>query len=242
MRSSTTWNARLDGRPVAAQADTMAYRASQFVRRHKLAVAASALLVLALTAGTVGHHLRHVARPSRRSRGPHRSRHGGTLFRFSRQHVRSLDAGRFQGQAGDGRDILERGAAKVRKELVNEPALQARLLATIGWVYARQGLYAEARPLLDEAVTLARATGETGDSTWRERWFVAVRTSASRMNRRGRVGRPGGAGHSRIGLWAEGCARRSRGDRTGSAVADQRSRAGVAPLPAQLRLVDGHEG
>ena len=44
----------LDGRPVAAQADTMAYRAGKFVRRHKLAVAASALLALALTAGAVG--------------------------------------------------------------------------------------------------------------------------------------------------------------------------------------------
>jgi tetratricopeptide (TPR) repeat protein len=67
-----------------------------------------------------------------------------------------------KGRAVTARDILEQGAGRVRKELAAEPALQARLLATIGWVYARQGLYAEARPILDEAVALARTTGEEG--------------------------------------------------------------------------------
>ena len=59
-------------------------------------------------------------------------------------------------------DILQEGVDRVHKELRGEPALQARLLATIGWVYARQGHYPQARPILDEAVTLARATGEDG--------------------------------------------------------------------------------
>ena len=128
----------LDGRPVAAQADTMAYRASRFVRRHKLAVAASALLVLALTAGTVGTTLGMLR--ARRAEAEARTE-AATAERYSDFLVNMFEVSTPEGSKGrqvTARDILERGAAKVRKELVNEPALQARLLATIGWVYARQ--------------------------------------------------------------------------------------------------------
>ncbi len=43
----------LEGLPVRARKDTPAYRASKFVRRHKLSVAATVLVALALVAGTI---------------------------------------------------------------------------------------------------------------------------------------------------------------------------------------------
>jgi non-specific serine/threonine protein kinase/serine/threonine-protein kinase len=43
----------LEGRPVLARADTLAYRATKFVRRHKAAVTAAALLFLSLVGGIV---------------------------------------------------------------------------------------------------------------------------------------------------------------------------------------------
>ncbi|MFL6450034.1 MAG: tetratricopeptide repeat protein [Bryobacteraceae bacterium] len=60
------------------------------------------------------------------------------------------------------RDIPQRGAARIRKELVHEPLLEARLFATIGYVYTELGNYSEARRTLDDAVALARATGDKG--------------------------------------------------------------------------------
>jgi serine/threonine protein kinase len=44
----------LEGLPVTAHPDTRAYRAGKFVRRHKLGVAAAALLVLSLLGGVLG--------------------------------------------------------------------------------------------------------------------------------------------------------------------------------------------
>jgi tetratricopeptide (TPR) repeat protein/tRNA A-37 threonylcarbamoyl transferase component Bud32 len=152
----------LDGRPVAAQADTMAYRAGKFVRRHKLAVAASVLLALALTAGAVGTTVGMLR--ARRAEAEARTE-AATAERYSSFLVNMFEVAAPEGSKGravTAMDILEQGAGRVRKELAAEPALQARLLATIGWVYARQGLYTEARPILDESVAIARATGEEG--------------------------------------------------------------------------------
>jgi non-specific serine/threonine protein kinase/serine/threonine-protein kinase len=44
----------LDGMPVTARQDTLGYRASKFVRRHKVAVASGVLLMVSMTAGLVG--------------------------------------------------------------------------------------------------------------------------------------------------------------------------------------------
>ena len=43
----------LDGRPVLARADTLAYRTSKFVRRHKAAVSAASLVLVSLVGGIV---------------------------------------------------------------------------------------------------------------------------------------------------------------------------------------------
>jgi non-specific serine/threonine protein kinase/serine/threonine-protein kinase len=44
----------LSGRPVRARPDTLAYRAGKFVRRHRVSVAAAALVLLSLVAGIAG--------------------------------------------------------------------------------------------------------------------------------------------------------------------------------------------
>ena len=44
----------LDHEPVSARADSLAYRASKFVRRYRLAVGAASVTLLALLAGVVG--------------------------------------------------------------------------------------------------------------------------------------------------------------------------------------------
>ena len=44
----------LDHEPVSARADSLAYRASKFVRRYRLAVGAASATLLALLAGVIG--------------------------------------------------------------------------------------------------------------------------------------------------------------------------------------------
>jgi serine/threonine-protein kinase len=154
----------LHGQPVSARTDALRYRAGKFVRRHRVGVAAAALLVLALLAGTVGTTIGMIR--ARRAEAAARTE-AATAERYSTFLVDMFEVAAPEGSKGrdvSAGEILEQGAARIRKELVSEPLLQARLLATIGWVYTRQGLYAQARPLLDEAVTLARGKGEIADA------------------------------------------------------------------------------
>ncbi len=71
----------------------------------------------------------------------------------------------WQTEAGaiTARQILDRGAQRIRSQLAEQPLTQARLLDTIGLVYLQLGLFEEARPLLVEGLELRSATtGGTG--------------------------------------------------------------------------------
>lgn len=63
------------------------------------------------------------------------------------------------GGGGDvtAREILANGAARLERELADQPVLRARLMTVIGEVETRIGMYDEAEPLLDEALAVRRA-------------------------------------------------------------------------------------
>jgi len=145
--------------PVEASPPSAAYRIKKFVRRHRVAASSAALLVLALLAGTVGTTVGMVR--ARRAEAAARTE-AATADRYSSFLVEMFETATPEGSKGrevSAREILERGATRIRTELAAEPLLEARLLATIGWVYAQLALYSEARPMLDDAVALARGTG-----------------------------------------------------------------------------------
>lgn len=64
------------------------------------------------------------------------------------------DPGETRGSTVTARELLDRGAGKIRGSLRDQPLAQARLLDTIGQVYAKLGLYGQARPLLEDSLTL----------------------------------------------------------------------------------------
>jgi tetratricopeptide (TPR) repeat protein/tRNA A-37 threonylcarbamoyl transferase component Bud32 len=66
------------------------------------------------------------------------------------------DPGEARGSSVTARELLDRGAQKVRHELGAQPLSRARLMDTIGQTYYKLGLYREARPLLEDALALRR--------------------------------------------------------------------------------------
>ena len=56
---------------------------------------------------------------------------------------------RKKGEGGDvtARELLESGAVRIQEDLADQPVVQARLLHTIGRVYASLGMYPEALDL-----------------------------------------------------------------------------------------------
>lgn len=67
------------------------------------------------------------------------------LFRIS-------DPSEARGNSLTAREVLEKGAARVEKQLAKQPQIQATLLDTLGTVYMGLGLYGQAQPLLESAV------------------------------------------------------------------------------------------
>ena len=52
------------------------------------------------------------------------------------------------------REVLDRGAERLREELTGDPATRARLLTTLGKIRGDLGLYRDAQSLLEEALAV----------------------------------------------------------------------------------------
>lgn len=147
----------LEGLPVIARKDTFGYRAGKFIQRHKAAVAAAAVIAL-LVIGFVLTTIMQSARIVReRDRAERERDKAASVSTFLVDLFKVSDPSEAKGNAITAREILDKGADKVRQELKDQPEVQATLMDTIGRVYRSLGLYDRAAPLLDEALRLRRA-------------------------------------------------------------------------------------
>jgi serine/threonine-protein kinase len=140
------------GRPILARPTSVRYRASKFVRRHRLGVTAAALVVLAVLAGATAAlvQARAAAREGERAAQTRDFLVG--VFEVS-------DPDRARGQTITARDLLDRGSERIRRERSMDPALRADLLEVLGNLYLRLGVFDRARPHLEEALALNRSAG-----------------------------------------------------------------------------------
>src|SRR5918995_3446287 len=67
------------------------------------------------------------------------------------------DPSEARGNSITAREIMDKGAARIHKELTAQPAIQATLMETMGTVYTSLGLYKQAAKLLSSALDKRRA-------------------------------------------------------------------------------------
>jgi eukaryotic-like serine/threonine-protein kinase len=134
------------GVPVAARRGTVTYRAGRFLRRHRGAVAAAALVVLSLAGGLVAatRQADRAARESARARAVTDFLVG--LFRVS-------DPSESRGRELTARELIDSGVARVA-ELEHEPELQAEMLTVLGAIYRELAVLPLSDSLLRRAVAL----------------------------------------------------------------------------------------
>jgi non-specific serine/threonine protein kinase/serine/threonine-protein kinase len=159
--------------PVRARPPSAAYRARRFVRRHRVGVAAASLLLVALVLGVVGTTVGLVRARRAEAQAQEEAATARRVSEFLVRLFEVSDPGEARGNTVTAREILDRGAQKIRAELKDEPVVQARLMDTMGKVYDSLGLYEGARPLLEEA--LARREARLGPE------HLEVSESASRL-------------------------------------------------------------
>lgn len=148
----------LEARPVTARRPTALYRAGRFLSRHWLGVAAAlaVLLLLGAFATLTALQGRRANRAWTLAEQERRKAEQALAFLVDTFEVAGPD--RTRGETVTAREILDHGAERIHRELADQPELQATLLEATGRVYTQLGLYGRARPLLEEALALQRAT------------------------------------------------------------------------------------
>ncbi len=134
----------VDGYPVSASNPSWSYRAGKFINRHRVGVLGTMLATLALVGFSVGMGI-FAARANRAQVKAQME----ADFLSSMFQAASPDMAR--GHEITARDLLDRGARRINRELTAEPNVRASLLASIGQAYSDLGLYSQGLSLLEKS-------------------------------------------------------------------------------------------
>ncbi len=163
--------------PVSAAAPSRLYRARKFVRRHKVGLAMAAGMVLLLAGGVIVS-IWQAVRATRAERAQTLLRQEAEAGRKEArtEAAKSQQVAQFLKDMLEGvspgvalgrdttllREILDKTAERVVKDLTNQPEVEAELLLTIGSTCLELGEFDKAEALAREGVRLRRSVfGET---------------------------------------------------------------------------------
>jgi serine/threonine-protein kinase len=138
-----------EGLPVSARADTFAYRAGKFVRRHRMGVALASLAAALVVASTVTTAVQSVRLRRALSRAE-------AVTQFLRDTLGSANPYGGVGREATVVQVLERAVPKIDASFGDQPEVDATVRAVIGTTYRDLGRYEEARPLLESALATRR--------------------------------------------------------------------------------------
>jgi non-specific serine/threonine protein kinase/serine/threonine-protein kinase len=145
--------------PVLAGPPNTRYRLQKFVRRNRLVVAATAILIVLLVvfAGAMAAQARRIAHErDRANQEAQRANLEAATAKQTSDFIVGLfsvsDPSEARGNTVTAREILDEGVKKINR-LNDQSLVQSRLERTLGRVHISLGLYALADPLLEHALT-----------------------------------------------------------------------------------------
>jgi eukaryotic-like serine/threonine-protein kinase len=147
----------LDGLPVLARPDTFGYRAGKFVRRHRLGVSAAAAILLMVLGFSLAMTVLFRQAVEERKRTELERKRAEKVSEFLRDLFSSPDPELSRGETITAREVLDRGASRIVRDLGDQPELQSDLMETMGRAYRGLGLYTPARDLLERTLAVRRA-------------------------------------------------------------------------------------
>jgi serine/threonine-protein kinase len=151
----------LHGRPISARKDSVVYQAWKFVRRHPLGIGAC-LMIFVLAAALIGFSIERQLSAHRRALREAQESAQVATFLEGLFDVAEPGLGVAAGESISAKELLDRGTARVARDLDLQPQLQATLQTLLGDMYRKLGSYEQAEPLLEQA--LATRTQVLGDS------------------------------------------------------------------------------
>ncbi len=142
----------LEGQPVSARRDTVRYRASKFVRRHRLGAAAAALVLLTLAGGLV-------ATTWQARRAEREARKADAVKEFLKSLFAASAPSEAQGANRTARELLDDGARRIEADLKDQPEVQSEVARLIAATYEQLGEYDQALRLLQADLERRRRDG-----------------------------------------------------------------------------------
>jgi len=152
----------LDGMPLQARPDTLAYRALTFVRRHALGVSLGAVIAVLLATATIvglyeARRAGHAAQEARAqaTAAESEAQRADALKTFMEGLFDSSAHGTEANETAE--ELLARGRERAERDFAMQPALRAEILALVGDLDRRSGHPERAWQPLEEAATLAKS-------------------------------------------------------------------------------------
>ena len=142
--------------PVLAGPPSTLYRISKYVKRHKVGVTAAVVVLMAIIAGITGTTVGLLKARRAEQRAVKEARNTKQVSDFLVAAFQVSDPSESKGNTITAREILDRGAENIEKDLADQPLNQARLMNTIGEVFMNLGLYDKADSILNKALKIRR--------------------------------------------------------------------------------------
>jgi non-specific serine/threonine protein kinase/serine/threonine-protein kinase len=142
----------LNHQPVIAGPPSAAYRMKKFVRRHWIAVGATAVVLVALLAGLAGTAYGLVRAREAEGEARAEAETSERALGFMVDLFQVSNPSESRGNTITAREVLDRGVEQIEEGLSGEPEIQARLMETMAKVHMSLGLYERAEELLKGAL------------------------------------------------------------------------------------------
>src|SRR6185503_15173006 len=161
----------LNTEPVAARPPSRLYEFQKTVRRHKLGFAAAAALIVVMALGVLASTLQALrATRAEREQSRLRQQAQANQKKAETEAAKSAQVAKFlkemlvgvESSVALGRDtkllreILDKTAVRVRKDLANQPEVEAELCVTLGYTYFELGEWAKSEAMQRKALAIFR--------------------------------------------------------------------------------------
>ncbi len=148
----------LEGLPVVARKDTVGYRSGKFIRRHRVGVAATTLVAIAIIAGLIAALWEASQARAQRDVAQRINTFLQDMLGAAAPEAKGIDVKVV--------DILKDASTRATTELATQPGVMADILMTLGRTYISLGLYQPAEANLRAALEASlKANGELHPTT-----------------------------------------------------------------------------
>ncbi|MGA7538309.1 MAG: serine/threonine-protein kinase [Steroidobacteraceae bacterium] len=159
----------LGHRPIAARSPTLRYRASMFVRRHKVGMAATVLMAVALLAGIAMIARATVIARAALARAEDEAHASQRVSDYLVSLFEEANPEQTGGKPLDVRTLVARAQGEIDPNLSHQPEVRARMLSAIGALHCEIGQFEPCEQDLEQALRIERTVGSAGDTLLRAR-------------------------------------------------------------------------